>query len=316
MPYDVFGAYVDTVIVIARQTDGADAMGVAEALPVDLVVFPPRYKITALEDFEVFKKTGDAAEWLRQGEGEFLVTLSAEEQEVISKIDAVGSTFGDVMDIQRGVTPFKTTAEPPPQNPARAFVGTVRRYRMPDVTVEFIRYDESLAEYKPAKYFRGPRLLLREMISRQFRLQAILVQEDFVTNKSMQSLLLTDNRYDIRYCLGLLNSKLLSWYFLAKQSVARRDDFPKIVLKQSRGLPFRSIDFGNSEERGAHDRLAGLVEHMLQLHRKAERTEDEQERKPLQKQIAATDRQVDELVYELYGLTEKEIQTVEAPEDA
>ncbi len=35
------------------------------------------------------------------------------------------------------------------------------------------------------------------------------------------------------------------------------------------------------------------------------------ERKSLQSQIAATDRQIDRLVYELYGLTEEEIAIVE-----
>ena len=35
------------------------------------------------------------------------------------------------------------------------------------------------------------------------------------------------------------------------------------------------------------------------------------EKKSLETQIAATDRQIDQLVYELYGLTAKEIQIVE-----
>ncbi len=34
-------------------------------------------------------------------------------------------------------------------------------------------------------------------------------------------------------------------------------------------------------------------------------------RSPLQRQIDATDRQIDQLVYELYGLTEEEIKIVE-----
>ncbi len=36
-----------------------------------------------------------------------------------------------------------------------------------------------------------------------------------------------------------------------------------------------------------------------------------QERTVLERQIAATDRQIDQLVYQLYGLTDDEIQIVE-----
>jgi hypothetical protein len=34
-------------------------------------------------------------------------------------------------------------------------------------------------------------------------------------------------------------------------------------------------------------------------------------REPIERPITATDRQIDQLVYELYGLTEKEVKTVE-----
>lgn len=50
---------------------------------------------------------------------------------------------------------------------------------------------------------------------------------------------------------------------------------------------------------------------MLALHRRlaASRTDHEQTR--LQRQIDATDRQIDRLVYDLYGLTEEEIRIIE-----
>lgn len=35
------------------------------------------------------------------------------------------------------------------------------------------------------------------------------------------------------------------------------------------------------------------------------------ERKPIERQIAATDKKIDELVYQLYGLTEEEMKIVE-----
>lgn len=50
---------------------------------------------------------------------------------------------------------------------------------------------------------------------------------------------------------------------------------------------------------------------MLVLHEKLAEARVEQERRVLGQRIAATDRRIDQLVYELYELTEEEINIVE-----
>ncbi len=50
---------------------------------------------------------------------------------------------------------------------------------------------------------------------------------------------------------------------------------------------------------------------MLQLHKDLARAKTPNEKERLQRQIAATDAQIDQLVYELYGLTDDEIKIVE-----
>ncbi|MBN2021285.1 MAG: hypothetical protein JW809_00685 [Pirellulales bacterium] len=50
---------------------------------------------------------------------------------------------------------------------------------------------------------------------------------------------------------------------------------------------------------------------MLALHEKAARAKTGHEQTVLARQIEATDRQIDQLVYELYGLSDKEIALVE-----
>ena len=57
--------------------------------------------------------------------------------------------------------------------------------------------------------------------------------------------------------------------------------------------------------------MVALVEAMLDLHRKLAAAVTDQEKTVHQRQIVATDRQIDRLVYELYGLTEEEIGIVE-----
>ena len=311
MPYDVFGAYVDTTIVIAKRLKKKESLSNLNKALVKLSVFPPRYKIHSLNDYEVYLKEANAVEWFKDGHNELMITLSEEENNIIKKINKIKTKFSDITDIQRGVTPFHISKEKPETNAFIAFTGTVRRYITKESKPAYIRYDKTLAEYKPPKYFKGPRILLRELISRQFRLQATYVDENFITNKSMQSLLLHESQYSIFYLLGLLNSKLLSWYFLSIHSVGRRDDFPKIVLKQTRDLPIRKITFSDPTDKSRHDRMVELVEGMLDMNVRLGAAKAEQERVALGRQIAATDAQIDALVYDLYGLTESEIRIVE-----
>jgi hypothetical protein len=54
-----------------------------------------------------------------------------------------------------------------------------------------------------------------------------------------------------------------------------------------------------------------LVETMLKLHKDLPKAKTPHEQESLQRQVAATDKAIDALVYELYGLTEEEIRIVE-----
>jgi len=56
--------------------------------------------------------------------------------------------------------------------------------------------------------------------------------------------------------------------------------------------------------------MVELVEAMLTLHKQLAAAKTPTEKTFLQRQIEATDQQIDALVYELYGLTEEEIRVV------
>lgn len=57
--------------------------------------------------------------------------------------------------------------------------------------------------------------------------------------------------------------------------------------------------------------MVSLVEPMLKLHKDLPKARPPHEQESLQRQIAATIRQIDQQVYELYGLTEDEANSVE-----
>ena len=61
-----------------------------------------------------------------------------------------------------------------------------------------------------------------------------------------------------------------------------------------------------------HDRMVALVERMLDLHRRLPAAATEHQRRLIEMQIEAADREIDALVYDLYDLSSDEIAVVEA----
>ena len=82
-------------------------------------------------------------------------------------------------------------------------------------------------------------------------------------------------------------------------------------MARGRSLSDRTIDFSNPEDAARHVKMVGLVERMLALHEKLAEAKIEREWTVIGHQISATDKQINNLVYELYGLTDEEVAIVE-----
>jgi hypothetical protein len=112
------------------------------------------------------------------------------------------------------------------------------------------------------------------------------------------------------YLLGVLNSKLLSEY-LKSISTPFRGGYYALNRQYIEALPIRTIDFAEPTDKARHDKMVSLVDQMLLLNKRLPELKTDHEKTTLQRQIAATDQQIDQLVYELYGLTEDEIRIIE-----
>ncbi|MGR3310645.1 MAG: Eco57I restriction-modification methylase domain-containing protein [Candidatus Brocadiales bacterium] len=112
------------------------------------------------------------------------------------------------------------------------------------------------------------------------------------------------------YILGLLNSRLLDMFLKSLSSTfsSRYYAYNRQYIEQ---LPIRTINFSDPDDKDRHDKMVGLVEGMLELHGRLKEVKMPYDKTRLQRQIDATDRQIDQLVYELYGLTEEDVRIVE-----
>ena len=160
----------------------------------------------------------------------------------------------------------------------------------------------------PAKLGCIPKILLRKTGD---RIIAMSDESGIFPEQSLYFLFNKRTDFDLKYLLGLLNSRVLTAYYRAKAITNRKSiaQLKKVDLDQ---LPIRKIDMSNPADKDRHDRMVSLVQRMLELHRQLAVAKTAHEQTALQRQIDATDAQIDQLVYQLYELTPEEIKIVEA----
>jgi type I restriction-modification system DNA methylase subunit len=113
------------------------------------------------------------------------------------------------------------------------------------------------------------------------------------------------------YLLGLLNSTLLRWYF-PSISAPFRGGWRSANRQFLSQLPIRSIDFSETADKARHDKMVTLVERMLELNKKKHSGKlAPSQLEQVERDIGATDAKIDDLVYELYGITDEERQLIE-----
>jgi type I restriction-modification system DNA methylase subunit/predicted type IV restriction endonuclease len=119
-----------------------------------------------------------------------------------------------------------------------------------------------------------------------------------------------NNHLELKYLMGLLNSKLLRWYF-PNVSASFRGGWYSANKQFISHLPIILIDKDHKYENDLYNRIVDLVDKLLDLHKQLAAAKSAPEKTAIQRQIDATDKQIDELVYELYGITIEERRVIE-----
>jgi len=246
MPYNVFpAAYIDTVIWVSKKRDiGAPS----ESFEVLVKRFGHHEKaeltLQQLKDYQIVQDP----EWFSDPQ-RLIITDTGPGQwlgEWISSARFV--PVGKLLSLSRGITPFAKPISGETRNTFLGFFGSVNRYALELGEFAPVVYDSYLAEYKPIKFFIGPRLIIRRIISRQHRIHAALVTESFMINKSYLPAIAATDKYSLTYVLASINSNLLSLAFFARSEIAKRDDFPQLDIATVRELPIRRIAFVTPKE--------------------------------------------------------------------
>jgi len=302
LPFDVFkGAYVDTGIYIYSNKPFKGYY---------IYRFPKKAKIYKLDELRYTFVSRDLI-----SPPEYKIVLCPQAESIFLRYlgNLKFKTLGEITISTQGLAKNRFKLKDRPQNENwYPFLeqGQVYRYQL---NIDCIKYTDMSDKKSLMRFYKeGPKILIRRVINRQDRLMATFLMEKLVFKKDVNPFLLIELKLDAHYVLGIINSKLISYLYINTSSIATKDDFRQTTLAELRRIPIRVIDFSNPNDRILHNRMVQLVETMLDLHKRLQQARLPEEKTQLQRQIEATDRQIDQLVYELYELTEDEIKIVES----
>jgi type I restriction-modification system DNA methylase subunit len=255
------------------------------------------------------------------------IFLTSAEKKLAAKCKKFGVRLDSFFDINVGVKPYQVGKGNPPQtrkivderpfdsdrqlsSSHRPYLrgADIGRFNIAPRETRFLRYGPWLAEPRPAANFDAPEKLFMRQTGD--RLVAALDRKRLLCLNNMHVLVPKDERVSNSYLLGLVNSNLLNWYYRTLNPEVG-EALAEVKRANVAKLPIRDIDSTDPTDKARHDIVADLVERMLALHKQLPGAKTEHAKTNIQRQIDATDAQIDKLVYELYELTEDEIKIVE-----
>jgi len=118
------------------------------------------------------------------------------------------------------------------------------------------------------------------------------------------------SQYSYKFLLGLINSKFLNAYHQCLVPESGKT-FAEVKIANLKKLPIPRISPLGTADKARHDKVVAKVEAMLEAKKQLAKAQTDKDKTYYESKCAALDRQIDRLVYDLYGLTEDEIRIVE-----
>lgn len=322
--YRVFrSATVDTLIVLLEVTDEAQ--------------FPKHTRIKAidrsLESIAVRLNALQESRWTYQDT--YTVNESTADVSISFRKTfrlKAAWTLGHYFQFKFGMKPYEVGKGTPPQTPEmierkvyhldsqldasyRPLISgrDVKRYAL-HWGNQWIKYGENLAAPRDPDIYRGSRILVHRIMSSDclhgtYSESAFVCSTDIITLKPLFSC-----KYDPRILLflGVVLSRPCAAHLKSTNVNLDRSTFPKINANTLESLPVPKVDTDSFGKGSLCNEIALSVGKILRLNEQLDKAKTEHDRTVLGREIQSTDKEIDRLVCNLYGLNEKEIAIVDA----
>jgi len=274
----------------------------------------PRVALLEYTDGFHFVKEADCGFFL--GQRDHIINIEAFKgdgaSELIQKIESQSVKLSDLASVKAGLKAYETGTGNPPQTDAmkknRVYHSARRidktyikyldgkdvcRYRI-GWSGEFLKYGDNLAApRKDFSLYSTKRILVRQIPAKPpYCIHACLIEETVLND--LNSMNIINIRESPECVLGILNSRLTSFWFIYRFGKMQRETFPQFKVNELAQFPLPKNRNKKQNE------IAEVVRQILMVKKHGPEAD-----------TTAWERVIDQLVYELYGLTKAEIAMVE-----
>ncbi|HUW98900.1 MAG TPA: TaqI-like C-terminal specificity domain-containing protein [Acidiferrobacter sp.] len=262
--------------------------------------------------------------WLSDISSRIIIDMNREVHLLLKKLSERSDAFNSQCTITWGIKPYQVGYGQPPQTrdmlQSRIYhsdkkrgadwkpllVGTdVNRYQIHFPGDQFIKYGKWLMYPSNQSLMVSPKILMRQTSD---TLRCCYDNDGFYCQNSV--FIVHSTNVPLKLLLALLNSRLMGFIYKLNNPQTGKV-FAEIKPSVIKELPIFDITKADAYQKSVCDKIVMMVERMLTLHKQVSTASTPHEQEGLKRQIEATDRQIDKLVYGLYGLTDEEIKFVE-----
>ena len=163
---------------------------------------------------------------------------------------------------------------------------------------EYLKYGVNLAEPRKISLFDSPRILVRQIPSKPpYCINACFLEDTILNDlNSMNIVGLKENPY---FLLSMLNSRIVSYWFIHKFGKMQRGIFPQFKVNELKIFPII-----NTSDEGKQS-LIGLSQKIVSV------SKNNSERSIQKKEFETLNHKIDQIIYRECSLTEEEIAIVE-----
>ena len=242
---------------------------------------------------------------------QFLIHADENTSDIFKKIETKSAVLGEIFDVRKGIETgndkertFISESKPSIKE-ARPVLGanTIRRYFI-DWNNRYVIYNPTkLNGARKAEYFERPKLVTGRTVK---RLSFAFDDKNFYTLDTTQ-ILFTNAKVDLYGILGLINSKLINFYYTIKfKDSHMQGGYIRCYTNYLEKIPIIK-DMSLLNDIGILAKKITQKQNKL-LTFKGKKTD---ESLLIEKEIVDADDKIDQLVYKIYSITEEEKKVIE-----
>lgn len=177
--------------------------------------------------------------------------------------------------------------------------------------MRYIKYGEWLAEPRPAARFNAPEKIFMRQTGDS--VVGCYDADRLLCLNNMHVLVPKSASPSILYFLGLINSKVLNWYYhmLNPEVGEALAEVKKTNVAQ---LPVVSVGPNGSTKPPYHDQVVELVTKLIDAHKKLDAVKTETDKTVWKRLCESLEGKIDNVVFKIYDLTEAEVNLIDPSE--